>query len=294
MTKCCFPGYAPASSHVPFRGPALFHPVDRLAHPRIALGPRRSQVIEPAQDVVVPLRRKGETRHPRVDHRPGPVRSEHPVPVQKLVRPFAHVACPRPASPRLFVLQQSFQHVDGRVQRAVCGPSRAPAVPSPIGHLLLDQMPGQPLPPVVVAGKPAGQPEHQAGDARLAVRTPLQPQVDPVVPVQPRLEQQERAAPCPAVASADPQPAQQQQSVSRRGPLRRIQAAAPPPVGVLQRQDLPAPSAARHPRPRRLDFRPGRAGQVPHRLPPDRRVPRQQPAQNPVFSAHISTRYRRR
>ena len=50
---------------------------------------RRGEVVETAQNVVVPLRREGKARHAIVNHSPCSMEAVHPVSVEKVVRPLS-------------------------------------------------------------------------------------------------------------------------------------------------------------------------------------------------------------
>ena len=79
------------------------------------------------------------------------------------------------------------------------------------------------------------------------------------------------------IASWQTQPVQQEEGVSRRGPLGAVERAGPPAVRILPGQQLCAPSARRDEGAFGVDVCGGCVGQVAERLPADRRIPLEQP-----------------
>src|SRR5262249_2806581 len=79
------------------------------------------QIIESAQHVVVPKRRVRETKPAFVDDLAGSKGAEHAVLEQIVFSSLAGLNNGRPFAPGSFVIEQSFEHANGSMER------RAPA-----------------------------------------------------------------------------------------------------------------------------------------------------------------------
>src|SRR5438874_7498494 len=79
------------------------------------------QIIESAQDVIVPKRREGEAEPAFVDDFASSKRAEHAALEQIVFGPLAGLSDGRRLAPCSFVFEQSFEHADGGMER------RAPA-----------------------------------------------------------------------------------------------------------------------------------------------------------------------
>ena len=100
------------------------HQIERLGDALVRSGARSAQVVEPPQDVVVPARGK-RTLRPRGrfpkfsiegDHLSSRSRSEQATLEEVFLSATASTGDVRRQTLRLFVLQQSFEHADRRVE----------------------------------------------------------------------------------------------------------------------------------------------------------------------------------
>src|SRR5437588_7637590 len=100
------------------------------------------QIIESAQDVVVPKRREREAEPAFFDDFAGSKRAEHAALKQIVFGPLAGLSDSRRFAPCSFVFEQSFEHADGGVKRrpAALG---CFAVPAAIFELLAQELMGQ-------------------------------------------------------------------------------------------------------------------------------------------------------
>src|SRR5438874_327307 len=126
----------------PILVPALNHGFDGLTKAVVGLDSCIPQIIESAQDVVVPKRRERETEPAFVDDFPGSKRAEHTALQQIVFGPLAGLRDGRRFAPCSFIFEQSFEHADGAMER------RAPAlwrfaVPAAIFQLLAQELIGQ-------------------------------------------------------------------------------------------------------------------------------------------------------
>src|SRR5690242_3552870 len=102
--------------------PALNHGLDGLTDAAVGFDPCIPQIIESAQDVVMPKRREREPEPPFVDNFAGLKRAEHAAFEQILFGPPAGLNDGPRFAPCSLVFEQSFQHADGGMER------RAPAL----------------------------------------------------------------------------------------------------------------------------------------------------------------------
>ena len=100
---------------------ACNHGFDGVFDAAIGFDSRIPQIIESAQDVVVPKRREREAEPAFVDDFAGSKRAEHTALKQIVFGPLASPGDGRRFAPCAFVIEQSFEHADGGVER------RAPA-----------------------------------------------------------------------------------------------------------------------------------------------------------------------
>jgi len=120
----------------------LNHGFDGVADAAVGFDSCIPQIIESAQDVVVPKRRERETEPAFVDDSAGSKRAEHAAFEQIVLGPLAGLSDGRRFAPCSFVFEQSFEHADGGMER------RAPAfgcfaVPAAIFELLAQELIGQ-------------------------------------------------------------------------------------------------------------------------------------------------------
>src|SRR4030095_12950498 len=152
---------------------------------------------------------------------------------------------------------------------------RAAAIPSAVRHLLFEQMIGDGVDTRIVVLEMAKDREHHAGDACLAPAGPFRPRavVDAAVRLHAAIEQTHAGLSCLPARGGKAKVAEQQHRVGGRSPLGRVEAAmwrpaaGPRAGGVLQREQLSAPSLARDPLPFSLDAGGGGARAVAKRLP---------------------------
>ena len=120
----------------------LNHDFDGLADAAVRFDSCISQIIESAQNVVVPKRREGKAQPAFVDDFAGSKRAEHAALEQIVFGPLAGLGDRRRFAPCSFIFEQSFEHADGGMERG------APAfgcfaVPPAIFELLDQEFIGQ-------------------------------------------------------------------------------------------------------------------------------------------------------
>jgi hypothetical protein len=121
---------------------ALDHGFDGVTDTAIWFDSCIPQIIESAQDIVVPKRREREAEPAFVDDFAGSKRPEHASLEQIVFGPLARLRDGHRFAPCSFVIEESFEHADGGVER------RAPAlgcfaVPAAILELLAQKSIGQ-------------------------------------------------------------------------------------------------------------------------------------------------------
>ncbi len=121
---------------------ALHHDFDGVEDAAVGFDSCIAQIIESAQDVVVPKRREREAEPAFVDDFAGSKRAEHAALEQIVFGPLAGLGDGRRFAPCSFVFEQSFEHADGGMKR------RAPAlgcfaVPAAIFELLAQELIGE-------------------------------------------------------------------------------------------------------------------------------------------------------
>ena len=127
---------------------ALNHGFDGFTDAAVGFDSCIPQIIESAQDVVVPKRREREAEPAFVDDFAGSKRAEHTALEQIVFGPLAGLSDGRRFAPCSFVFQQSFEHADGGMERrAPAGALRDKtacfAVPAAIFELLAQELIGQ-------------------------------------------------------------------------------------------------------------------------------------------------------
>src|SRR5438034_7330454 len=118
---------------------ALDHDFDGFTDAPVGLDSCISQIIEPAQDVVVPRRWEREAQPVFFDDFASAQRAEHAALEQIVLGPLAGLNDGRRFAPCPFVFEQSFEYADGGMER------RAPAfgcfaVPAAIFELLAQEL----------------------------------------------------------------------------------------------------------------------------------------------------------
>src|SRR5580700_4509557 len=129
---------------------ALNHDVNGFTDAAVGFDSRISQIVESAQDVVVPKRRKREAEPAFVDDFTGSERAEHVALEQIVFGPLAGLGDGRRFAPCAFVVEESFEHADSGMERRTpaWGPFRRQerpcfAVPAAIVELLAEELTGQ-------------------------------------------------------------------------------------------------------------------------------------------------------
>src|SRR5262249_52664381 len=100
---------------------ALNHGFDGLTDAAVGFDSCVPQILEAAQDVVVPKCREREAEPAFIDYFASSKKAEHAAFEQIVFCPLASLGDVRPFAPCLFVFKQSFKHTDGGMER------RAPA-----------------------------------------------------------------------------------------------------------------------------------------------------------------------
>ena len=95
---------------------ALDHDFDGLTEAAVGFDSCIAQIVESAQDVVVPKRWKGEAEPAFVDELAGAQRAEHAALEQIVLRSLAGLGDGRRFAPCSFVCEQSFKHTDGGME----------------------------------------------------------------------------------------------------------------------------------------------------------------------------------
>ncbi len=120
----------------------LNHGFDGITDAAVGFDSCIPQIIESAQDVVVPKRREREAQPAFVDDFVSSKGAEHAALDQIVFGSLAGLSDGRRFAPRSFVFEQSFEHADGCMERR----ARAFgcfAVPAPVFELLAQKLTGQ-------------------------------------------------------------------------------------------------------------------------------------------------------
>src|SRR5712664_4062734 len=96
---------------------ALNHGFDGATDAAVGFDSYISQIIESAQDVVVPKRREREAQPAFVDDFAGSERAEHAALEQIVFGPLAGLSDGRRFAPCSLVFKQSFEHADSGMER---------------------------------------------------------------------------------------------------------------------------------------------------------------------------------
>jgi len=121
---------------------ALNHGFDSVTDAAVGFDSCIPQIIESAQDVVVPKRREREAEPAFVDDFAGSKRAEHAAIEQIVFGPLAGLSDGRRFAPCSFVFEQSFEHADGGMERKSAD-FGCFAVPAAIFELLAQELMGQ-------------------------------------------------------------------------------------------------------------------------------------------------------
>jgi hypothetical protein len=259
---------------------ALNHDFDGLSDAAVGFDSCIPQIIESAQDVVVPKRREREAEPAFVDDFAGSERAEHAALEQIVFRPLAALRDGRRFAPRSFVFEQSFEHADGGMERRTLALGCV-AVPAAIFELLAEELIGQ-----CVVGLPEirTDAEDSAVDAGLGFTVQVRPVVEPLKD-EPLVQPVDHFASRPAAGvetevHQDGETVEGNQQVSVL--LRQIvspPARAPSPAARrrLEGEKLGSPSFGCHARPLGCNCVGGLTGEVPHDLPTDSRIRIEEP-----------------
>lgn len=253
---------------------------DRVLEAVIVVRVARPEVVQRAQDVVVPARRKRESRQRRIHDFTRPVRTVEPVAKEELPGPGLcrqHFRCPR--SVRAGVLAETLQHVDGRVERAVPSAPVSLAVPAAVLHLFAQEVANQTFSTRVIDAEPGEERQDEPRETRLASLLGRR-EIDAAVVPEPLVQEQTTRSDGPEVAWRKPHAAQQHHRVRGRDPLLPIETGCPATRAVLARQEPGAPSFAGHALLHGPPIGTWERQQVAHDLPADRDISREQPPNN--------------
>src|SRR5206468_4312394 len=143
--------------------------VDGLSEAPVARRVDGLEIVERAQDVVVPPWRESGTSEYGLDDFAGTVGAKEPVYQEELTAAAlrgSHRA--HAASTVQLVEPQALEHADGGMKGSVRCALRTPAIPSTVGHLLLQKVVGNGVETVVVIFEVGEDGQHHPRDARLA------------------------------------------------------------------------------------------------------------------------------
>ena len=256
---------------------ALYHDFDRFAGAVVRLDSCISQIIESAQDVVVPKRRVREAQPAFVDDFASAKRAEHASLEQIVFAPLAGFRDGRRFAPCSFVFEQAFEHADGGVERRP--PAGRPfrrqegprfAVPSAVFELLAQELPGQ---CVVGLLEVRADAQDSAVDAGLGFAVKVRPVVEPLKH-EPLVDAVDHFA---SLLAGGVETEVLQDGETKEGDEVPFRPAAPVPGRSLAGEELGSPAFGCDAGPLGCN-RAGRfAGEVPHDLPTDGRVRIEEP-----------------
>ena len=261
------------------REPVALDDPDRLGDALVGLEPGIAQVVQPAQDVVVPPGREREPEPVGIDHLAGRLPPKEPA--LEHVRLAAATRLPHPlrAADRPLVREQALEDVDRRPERRHRRAVLDLAVPAAVRELLAEEPLDQRR--HVHAEVGAGR-DDVAVDARLdlALEEPLRrPGRVPPGAIAPRdvVADETDRSPRLLARRVEPEPSQELQHVERVGPVLRERVARPQAVRRLEGQQPRAPAVRGDARPLGCDDVRRLVGQVAHDLPADRGISVEQP-----------------
>jgi len=201
---------------------------DGVGEAGVAGGVDGLEVVEGAEDVVVPAGREGEAEEGGLDDFAGAVGAEEAVEEEE----FAAAALggtdnAEVAGAMEFVEAEAFEDGDGGVDGGMGGAGGAAAVPTAVGHLLLEEVAGEGMAARVVVLEVGEKREDHAGDAGFALAGPFGPdaEVDAAVGLESLVEQERAGFAGLGGGRRETEIAEQEQGVGGGGPLGRVKAA---------------------------------------------------------------------
>jgi len=256
---------------------ALHHDFDGVTDAAVGFDSSFAQIIEPAQDVVVPKRRERETEPAFVDDFAGSKRAEHAALEQIAFGLLAGLSDGRRFAPCSLVFEQSFEDADGGMER------RAPtggafrrqegpcfAVPAAIFELLAEELLGQ---CVVGFFEICTDAEDSAVYAGLRFAVKVRPVVQPLEH-EPLVDAVDHFA---RLLAGGVETEVLQDDETEEGYKVRFRPAAPVAGRRLASEELSSPAFGCDARPLGCNRVGGFTGEVPHDLPTDGRVRIEEP-----------------
>ena len=267
------------SGQRPFWWRRCNHDFDGLADAAVGFDSRVPQIIESAQDIVVPKRREREAEPAFVDDFAGSKRAEHAALEQIVFGPLAGLGDGRRFAPGPFVIEQSFEHADGGMERRAAALGCF-AVPAAIFELLAQELIGQCVVRFFEIGAEA---ENSAVDAGLRFAVKERPVVERLKH-EPLVDAVDHFASLLAggvetevLQDDESVEGDKQAAVSFGKSSLHPGAAAPVAGGRLAGEKLGAPAFGCDARPLGCNRVGGCIGEVPHDLPADGRVGIEEP-----------------
>src|SRR5205807_6048555 len=256
--------------------------LDRLGEARVARRVDNLEIIESAEDVVVPPRREREAKEDWLDDFASAVGAKEAVHEQEFTTAALCILHRLHFVPTVRLIKpQTLQDADGGMNRSMRRAIASLAVPPTVRHLLREQVVGQSVEPVVVVLEARENGEYHASDAGLA--SPAPSVVDAAIALQSSVQKQ-RAGPARLpVGRGQTKVPQPQHRGSRGRPLRGVQSAVrrqparPGARPILPGEETGAPTLARDLAPLPLDAAFGGPNQLPQRLPADGRISIEEP-----------------
>jgi len=250
---------------------ALNHDFDGVTDAAVGLDSCIPQIIESAQDVVVPKRREREAEPAFVDDFAGSKRAEHAALEQIAFGPFAGLGDCGRFAPCSFVIEESFEHADGGMERRAPAFGRL-AIPAAIFELLGQELIGK---CVVRLFEIRTNGEDSAVDAGLGFAVQERPVVERRKH-QPLVDAVDHFASLPAVG-VETEVHQDDQSVEGNKQAAVFLRPAPVAGRRLKGEKVGSPAFGCDPRPLGCNRVGGCTCKVPHDLPADGRVRIEEP-----------------
>jgi hypothetical protein len=259
---------------------ALHHGFDGVSEAVIGFGSCIPQIIESAQDIVVPKRREREAEPAFVDDFAGSERTEHAALKQIVFAPFTGLNDGGRFAPRSFVFEEPFEHADGGMERRTAALGCF-AVPAAIFELLAQESRGQCL---VRFLEIRADGENSAIDAGLRFAVKERPVVEGLKH-QPLVDAVDHFTSLPAggveteVLQDDKRVEGNQQARVLLWQIVSAHRGAHPPVAGrrLEREKSGSPAFSCDARPLGRDRLGDFAGEIPHDLPADGRIGIEEP-----------------
>ncbi len=250
---------------------AVNHGFDGLTDAAVGFDSCIPQIIESAQDVVVPKRREREAEPAFVDEFAGSKRAEHAALEQIVFGPLAGLSDGCRFAPCSFVFEQSFEHADGGMERRAVAFGRF-AIPAAVFELLAQELIGQCVVRFLEIRAEAEDPAVDAG-LRLAVKE--RPVVEPLKH-EPLIDTVDHFASLLA-GGVETKVLQDDERVEGNKQASVLLRPAPVASRRLAGEKLGSPAFGCDARPLGCNRVGGFTGEVPHDLPTDGRVRIEEP-----------------